>query len=160
MNNAFRLFFLGSLSMLLTSNVSLADHGDEAKSKGRSEDNVRIVRQNGETVVKEITKDGIQSTFIDKDGKSYTKAWSFSDFTSEKVSCTDEKGQLVAGALKDKVQDVINAGKAEGFKIKLRDDDFAVFEYDCNKVTLKQIQNLYFNSSVRYVEPDAKVSIQ
>jgi hypothetical protein len=159
----FRSFLLVSIAFILSQPVLAENHGDDkrpSESPSRAVDKVRIVRQDGETVVKELTEDGIQSTFIDKDNKSHTTAWKFTDFTSEKVAVTDGKGRIIVAALRGKSDDVIKAAKKLGFTVVQRsfaDPDLIVFGYDAKKISLEQIQKLYFSSSVRYAEPDAKV---
>jgi len=160
--------FLLSLSFILGFSMpSFAEHEEGSPGNGvstRQEDNLRIIRTKGRTTIKEMTKNGIQNTFIRKGEEPRTTAWSLTDFTSEKVSCTDGKGRLIVAYVADNQGDnlksVIKAAEASGFKVVevVPFIGSMLVQYDCNKVTLGQIQKLYFNKFVEYIEPDVKVS--
>jgi hypothetical protein len=120
-----------------------------------------VIRHKGSTYIKELTEEGIRITLIDKSNEARNYSYTLNDFKSEKVACTKGVGRVIVMSKlePENLAPLIKTAEKLGFKAKEVSPFLSAvaFEYDCDKISLKNIHDLFFHQDVLILEPDVKV---
>ncbi len=130
-------------------------------NKGRPEDSLKVIRHKDSTYTKKLTEGGIQITLIDKFNEEHNYSYTLNDFKSEKGACTKGVGRVIVMSKLEpgKLDSLIKNAEKLGFKSKevIPLVSAVAFEYDCDKISLTNIHDLFLHQDVLLLEPDVKV---
>lgn len=167
MTRASSLLLIGFLIFLSSNPVQAEEEDHTGKKTGvqsgtkHGTDDTRTVRDGKTTYVNRILKDGIQFTVRAEGEKEITYTHRFTDIVGKDV-VQDGRGSLIVAHLPNQQAAAVTACENNGMRITdvSESGNSLVCSFNAADVTLRQIQNIFFATGIRYVEPNSIVSIR
>lgn len=124
----------------------------------RAVEDLQVIREDGFLYSKELVRDGIRTT-VRGGGSSVTHdAKTLSDFVGKKSCGTDNEAMLIVAYTSGSMNKAV-AGCQDQLdgRVILRDSQnhTLLCKYSCQNTNLDSLQSLFFESYVRYIEPNA-----
>lgn len=123
----------------------------------RAVEDLQVIREDGYLYSKELVRDGIRTTVRGGNSSVTHDAKTLSDFVGKKSCGTDNEAILVIAYTSGNMNKAVAScqDQLEG-RVILRDslNHTLLCKYSCQNASLESLQTLFFESYVRYIEPN------